>query len=70
MSTLILANLTEEQLSKPKKALQQHYLGLQEEVRSEETGFDRLMASPTAQHCVRCQSRHERIYTYESNSTL
>jgi len=37
---------------------------------SEEIGFDRLMASPTAQRCVYCQTRHEKIYTHESNPTL
>jgi len=37
---------------------------------SEEIGFDRLMASPSAQRCVNCQNRHEKIYAHESNPTL
>ena len=37
---------------------------------NEEIGFDRLMASPATQRCVRCQSRHEKIYTHETNPTL
>lgn len=36
----------------------------------EEISFDRLMASPATQRCLRCQSRHEKIYTHESNPTL
>ncbi|MBA4143446.1 MAG: TraR/DksA family transcriptional regulator [Nitrosospira sp.] len=35
-----------------------------------EIGFDRLMAYPTAQRCVRCQSLHEKTYSHEPNPTL
>lgn len=35
-----------------------------------EIGFDRLMAYPTAQRCVRCQSVHEKTYSHEPNPTL
>lgn len=37
---------------------------------SEKIGFDRLMAFPTAQRCITCQNRHEKIYAHESNPTL
>ena len=36
----------------------------------DEIGFDRLMAYPTAQRCMRCQSLHEKIYSHEQNPTL
>ena len=36
----------------------------------DEIGFDRLMAYPTAQRCVRCQSVHEKTYSHEPNPTL
>ena len=36
----------------------------------EEISFDRLMVSPATQRCLRCQSRHEKIYAHESNPTL
>jgi RNA polymerase-binding protein DksA len=131
-----MAKLTEYQLAQIKAALQQRYLELREEVRSElersndqryvdlagsvgdvgddsvadmlldldaaiadrqvnemreveaslkrlaeldfgdcidcgnEIGFDRLMAYPTAQRCVRCQSLHEKTYSHEPNPTL
>jgi len=35
-----------------------------------EIGFERLMAYPTAQRCVRCQELHEKTYTHENNPTL
>jgi DnaK suppressor protein len=35
-----------------------------------EIGFDRLMAYPTAQRCVRCQSVHEKTYSHEPNPSL
>lgn len=35
-----------------------------------EIGFDRLMAYPTAQRCVRCQSLHEKTYSHEPNPSL
>ena len=35
-----------------------------------EIGFERLMAYPTAQRCVRCQALHEKTYMHESNPTL
>lgn len=131
-----MANLTEEQLANLKNVLQQHYLELQEDVRSElersgeqryidlagmvadvgdasvadmlvdmdaaivdrqvqqmraieaalkhlaaldfgdcsdcgaEIGFNRLLAYPTAQRCVQCQSQHEKTYFHEPNPTL
>lgn len=131
-----MAKLTEDQLAQIKAALQQRYLELREEVRSElersndqryidlagsvadvgddsvadmlldldaaiadrqvnemreveaslkrlaeldfgdcidcgnEIGFARLMAYPTAQRCVRCQSLHEKTYSHEPNPTL
>ncbi len=37
---------------------------------NEKIGFDRLMASPTAQRCLDCQNRHEKIYAHELNPTL
>ena len=36
----------------------------------DEIGFDRLMAYPTAQRCVRCQSLHEKTYSHEPNPSL
>lgn len=36
----------------------------------DEIGFDRLMAYPTAQRCVRCQRVHEKTYSHEPNPTL
>lgn len=131
-----MANLSEEQLAKLKNVLQQRYLELQEDVRSElersgeqryidlagkvgdvgddsvadmlvdidtaivdrqvqqmraieaalkhlaaldfgdcsdcgaEIGFNRLLAYPTAQRCVQCQSQHEKTYSHEPNPTL
>lgn len=131
-----MAKLTEDQLAQIKTVLQQRYLALREEVRSElersgdlryvdlagsvgdvgddsvadmmldlnaamtdrqvnemreveaslkrlaelnfgdciecggEIGFDRLMAYPTAQRCVRCQEVHEKTYSHEPNPTL
>lgn len=35
-----------------------------------EIGFDRLMAYPAAQRCVRCQSVYEKTYSHEPNPTL
>lgn len=35
-----------------------------------EIGFERLMAYPTAQRCVRCQSLHEKTYSHEPNPSL
>jgi len=35
-----------------------------------EIGFDRLMAYPTAQRCIRCQELHEKTYSHESSPTL
>ena len=35
-----------------------------------EIGFERLMALPTAQRCVRCQELHEKTYSHEPNPTL
>ena len=37
---------------------------------SGEIGFDRLMAYPTAQRCVQCQSLHEKTYSHEGTPTL
>jgi RNA polymerase-binding protein DksA len=37
---------------------------------NEEIGFDRLMASPTAQRCLDCQNRHEKTYAHELNPNL
>ena len=131
-----MAKFTEDQLAQIKTALQQRYLRLREEVRSElersgderyvdlagsvadvgddsvadmlldlnaaivdrqvnemrevetalkrladldfgdcldcgnEIGFKRLMAYPTAQRCVRCQSLHEKTYSHEPKPTL
>ena len=33
-------------------------------------GFDRLMAYPTAQRCIRCQELHEKTYSHENSPTL
>jgi DnaK suppressor protein len=131
-----MAKLTDDQLAQLKAALQQRYLELREEIRSElersgnehyadlagsvadpgdasvadmlvdlnanlvdrqvneireveatlkrlaeldfgdciecggEIGFERLMAYPTAQRCVRCQELHEKTYSHENNPTL
>ena len=131
-----MAKLTDDQLAQLKAALQQRYLELREEIRSElersgnqhyadlagsvadpgdasvadmlvdlnanlvdrqvneireveatlkrlaeldfgdciecggEIGFERLMAYPTAQRCVRCQELHEKTYLHENNPTL
>ena len=131
-----MAKLTDDQLAQLKAALQQRYLELREEIRSElensgnqhyadlagsvadpgdasvadmlvdlnanlvdrqvnelreveatlkriaeldfgdcikcggEVGFERLMAYPTAQRCVRCQELHEKTYSHENNPTL
>ena len=35
-----------------------------------EIGFERLMAYPTAQRCVRCQELREKTYSHENNPTL
>lgn len=35
-----------------------------------EIGFERLMAYPTAQRCVRCQVLHEKTYAHENNPSL
>ena len=35
-----------------------------------EIGFERLMAYPTAQRCVRCQALHEKTYIQENKPTL
>ena len=35
-----------------------------------EIGFDRLMAYPTAQRCIRCQEVHEKTYSHENSPTL
>jgi RNA polymerase-binding protein DksA len=35
-----------------------------------EIGFERLMARPTAERCVRCQELHEKTYSHEPNPTL
>jgi RNA polymerase-binding protein DksA len=35
-----------------------------------EIGFERLMALPTAERCVRCQELHEKTYSHEPNPTL
>lgn len=36
----------------------------------DEIGFERLMAYPTAQRCVRCQELHEKTYAHENKPTL
>lgn len=35
-----------------------------------EIGFNRLMAYPTAQRCIHCQTIHEKTYSHENNPTL
>ncbi|SDA14361.1 transcriptional regulator, TraR/DksA family [Nitrosospira sp. Nsp18] len=35
-----------------------------------EIGFERLMAYPTAQRCVRCQELREKTYSHENKPTL
>ena len=35
-----------------------------------EIGFNRLLAYPTAQRCMPCQSRHEKTFHHESNPSL
>ena len=36
----------------------------------DDIGFDRLMAYPTAQRCMHCQSLHEKTYFHEPNPSL
>ena len=36
----------------------------------DEIGFERLMAYPTAQRCVRCQELHDKTYAHENKPTL
>jgi DnaK suppressor protein len=36
----------------------------------DEIGYERLMAYPTAQRCVRCQQLHEKTYAHENKPTL
>ncbi len=36
----------------------------------EEIGFDRLMAYPSAQRCITCQSQYEKAFPHESNPSL
>ncbi len=36
----------------------------------EEIGFDRLMAHPSAQRCITCQSQYEKAFPHESNPSL
>ena len=36
----------------------------------DEIGFERLMAYPTAQRCVRCQELREKTYSHENKPTL
>ena len=35
-----------------------------------EIGFERLMAYPTAQRCIRCQELHEKTYMHENRPTM
>jgi RNA polymerase-binding transcription factor DksA len=35
-----------------------------------EIGFERLMAYPTAQRCIRCQELHEKTFSRENSPTL
>jgi RNA polymerase-binding transcription factor len=36
----------------------------------EEIGFDRLMAYPSAQRCIACQSQYEKSFPHEANPSL
>jgi len=35
-----------------------------------EIGFDRLIAYPSAQRCIQCQSQYEKTFPHESNPSL
>lgn len=35
-----------------------------------EIGFDRLMAHPSAQHCIACRGQYEKAFPFESNLSL
>ena len=35
-----------------------------------EIGFERLLAYPSAQRCVQCQSQYEKAFPHESNPSL
>ena len=35
-----------------------------------EIGFDRLIAHPSAQRCIQCQSQYEKAFPHESNPSL
>jgi RNA polymerase-binding protein DksA len=37
---------------------------------SDEIGFERLLAYPTAKRCLNCQRQHERTYAHEGHTTL
>ena len=37
---------------------------------SEDIGFERLLAYPTAKRCIRCQQQRERTYAHGSTPTL
>lgn len=36
----------------------------------EEIGFERLIANPSAQRCIECQRKYEKLFPYDSNSSL
>ncbi|MCB1948222.1 TraR/DksA family transcriptional regulator [Nitrosomonas sp.] len=36
----------------------------------EEIGFERLIANPSAQRCIACQRKYEKLYPHESNPSL
>jgi len=37
---------------------------------SDEIGFERLLAYPTAKRCFNCQRQHEKTYAHEGHTTL
>lgn len=36
----------------------------------EEIGFERLLANPSTQRCIKCQKRYEKTFPHESNPSL
>ncbi|SER00227.1 RNA polymerase-binding transcription factor DksA [Nitrosomonas sp. Nm51] len=36
----------------------------------EEIGFERLIANPSAQRCIACQRKYEKLYPHESSPSL
>ncbi|MCP5246007.1 MAG: TraR/DksA family transcriptional regulator [Burkholderiales bacterium] len=36
----------------------------------EEIGFERLIANPSAQRCIECQRKYEKLFPHDSNPSL